>query len=67
LTLTIGELNLLAGGDIIVEMLGLPIIPDPRVLNDVQQRLNQLRAGDQLQVKILRGGKMMDLTTVIAP
>lgn len=63
--MTIGELHLLAGGDVIVEMLGQPIIPDPKVLQGIQQQLNQLRAGDQLRVKVLRRGKMVELTTQI--
>ncbi len=63
--ITIGELHLLAGGDVIVEMLGQPIVPDPKVLGEIQQQLNKLRTGDQLKVKVLRKGKIVELTTKI--
>ena len=63
--MTIGELHLMAGGDVIVEMLGQPIIPDTKVLGDIQLQLNTLRVGDNLKVKVLRGGKIVELTTQI--
>lgn len=63
--MTIGELHLMAGGDVIVEMLGQPIIPDPKVLSDIQLQLNKLRVGDNLKVKVLRSGKVVELTTQI--
>ena len=58
----IGELQLLAGGDVIVEMLGQTITPDPKILGDIQEQLNKLRVGDQLKVKVLRSGKVVELT-----
>ncbi len=63
--MTIGELHLMAGGDIIVEMLGRPIIPDPKILGDIQLQLNRLRVGDILNMKVLRSGKIIELTTQI--
>lgn len=65
LPITTGELHLLAGGDVILEMLGQPLLPDPKILGDIQQQLNRLRPGDQLQVKVLRQGKVVDLSTRI--
>ncbi|MFN0122563.1 MAG: S1C family serine protease [Blastocatellia bacterium] len=65
LMMTIGELHLVGGGDVILEMLGQPIRPDPHVLAEIQQQLNRLRSGDQLKVKVLRGGKVLDLSTKI--
>ncbi len=63
--ITIGELHLLAGGDVIVEMLGQTIVPDPKVLGEIQQQINKLRTGDQLKVKVLRSGKIVELTIKI--
>jgi S1-C subfamily serine protease len=51
LMMTIGELHLMGGGDVILEMLGQPIRPDPHVLAEIQQQLNRLRSGDQLKMK----------------
>jgi serine protease Do len=62
----IGELQLLAGGDVIVEMLGQTIVPDPKILGEIQEQLNKLRAGDQLKIKVLRRGKVVELTTQIS-
>ncbi len=63
--MTIGELQLLMGGDVIVEMLGQTIVPDPKVLGEIQEQLNKLREGEQLKVKVLRRGKVVELTTQI--
>lgn len=61
----IGELHLQAGGDVILEMLGQAIIPDPKTLSDIQSQINRLRVGDQLKVKVLRSGKVVELSTQI--
>ncbi len=63
--MTIGELHLMAGGDIIVEMLGQPIVPDPKVLGEIQLQLNKLRVGDTLKMKVWRSGKIVELTAQI--
>lgn len=63
--MTIGELQLQAGGDVILEMLGQAVIPDPKILSDIQTQINRLQVGDHLNVKVLRSGKIVELSTQI--
>lgn len=65
LRIVIEDNPMLIGGDIIVEILGQPVIPSAAILNQVQKQLDQLRSGDNLTVKVIRSGQEKVLTTVI--
>jgi S1-C subfamily serine protease len=56
-----GEAVLL-GGDIVLEVLGIPIL-DEAALEKVPVALGRLSPGDLLTVKVLRGGKVMELSS----
>lgn len=56
---------MLIGGDVIVEILGQPIRPSQMAFEALQRRLDQLRAGDPLKVKVMRAGRELELLTVI--
>jgi S1-C subfamily serine protease len=57
----IGDEELLVGGDIILEVGGIPVAPD--AYKKTQAYFLQLQPGDEIVVKVLREGKVMDLKT----
>lgn len=61
----IEEQTLLVGGDIILEIAGNPIRPSVAQFQEVQRRLNQLRPGETVHFKVLRAGRIIDLTTIV--
>ena len=58
---TIGDHTLLLGGDIIVEVLGIAVAED-NSFEKIRDKIEKLGAGEQLEVKALRGGKMVELS-----
>jgi len=58
-----GEAVLL-GGDVVLEVLGIPLV-DEAALEKVPAALARLSTGDRLTVKVLRGGKVMELSSRI--
>lgn len=65
LSITAGEQTMLIGGDVIIEILGQPLRPNPAVFEDLQRRLDKLRVGDTLMMKVMRAGKEIELSTPI--
>jgi serine protease Do len=61
--LTLAGQTFLAGGDIILEILGVPVTDGGRVMDDIQRALNRLRPGDLVTVKVLRAGRQVELFT----
>ena len=62
----IDEKSMLLGGDVILEMLGIPVRPDGTAILDVQRRLTRMQPGDPVAVKVFRGGKIVDLSARLA-
>ncbi|MFN0121379.1 MAG: S1C family serine protease [Blastocatellia bacterium] len=60
--MTIQEQPLIAGGDIILEMLGQPVQPAGTYLDSLDRALQSLRSGDLIQVRVLRSGVVRELT-----
>lgn len=54
---------LIAGGDIVLEMLGHQV--SPASLQVIEAALAQLRPGDRVSLKALRGGQVIELTSRI--
>ena len=54
----------LVGGDIVLSMMGIKIENGEDML-DVQEKIVQLNSKDQIPVKVMRGGKVVDLKYVI--
>ncbi len=65
LSVTVEEQQMLIGGDVITEILGQPVRPSSAVFEKLQRSLDQLRTGDTLQVKVIRAGREIELTTRI--
>ena len=61
---TIGGEAVLLGGDVVLEVLGIPIV-DEAGLEKVPAALARLSPGDLITVKVLRGGKVMELSSRI--
>jgi S1-C subfamily serine protease len=63
---TLEENAMVIGGDIILEILGTQIRPDGSVIPEIQQILNGMRSGDSVTMKVLRRGRILELTTPIS-
>lgn len=53
--------SFIVGGDIVLDVLGVPIVPDGSSYSVIRERLGKLKAGDSLVVTVLRGGKKSEL------
>ena len=58
---TIDGRSIALGGDIILQVHGIPIVDDSSY-SKIQEALNRVRSGDQVVVTVLREGRRMDLT-----
>jgi S1-C subfamily serine protease len=58
---------LLAGGDTILEMLGLRVRPDSSTFGEIQAELDRLEPEDVVKVKVLRQGETVELKAAILP
>ena len=65
LPIQIGEQSMFIGGDILLEMNGIPVRPAYASVIEMQKRLNALRMGEPLVIKVLRGGAIVELKTLI--
>jgi serine protease Do len=57
---TIAGTELILGGDIILESVGIQIV-DSASRQRIRERLRQLKSGDPIQVKVLREGRVVEL------
>ncbi|HKN47597.1 MAG TPA: trypsin-like peptidase domain-containing protein [Candidatus Polarisedimenticolia bacterium] len=60
---TIGEDDLVVGGDIILAVQGIPL-GGPNAYDAIRRSLKDALPGDRIVVKILRGGETLELTSV---
>lgn len=58
---------LIAGGDIVLEMLGHQVQPTPASLRVIEAALARLQPGDRVTLKVLRAGRVIELTSEIPP
>jgi S1-C subfamily serine protease len=62
---TFNDRELLVGGDIILTVAGYEISGDGTDFDKIHARLSALRPGSKLIVKVLRGGKVIELSAEI--
>lgn len=62
---TIEGENLIVGGDIVLEVQGIPF--DRTTYRKIRDRLSELNAGEIISVKVLRGGERVELRTLKTP
>ena len=53
--------SFILGGDIVLDVLGVPIVPDGSSYSVIRERLGKLKSGDAITVTVLRGGKKSEL------
>jgi S1-C subfamily serine protease len=63
---TISDREILVGGDIILTVAGYEISGDGKDFDKIHARLSALRPGSQLIVRVLRGGRVIDLSAEVA-
>jgi serine protease Do len=63
---TIGDEDLIVGGDIILSILGISLSA-PNSLTTIRQKITDMNPGDSVTVTVLRGGKTMTLVTTVPP
>ncbi|MGH9749589.1 MAG: PDZ domain-containing protein [Candidatus Polarisedimenticolia bacterium] len=63
---TIGEEELIAGGDIVLSIQGIAL-GGPGGFSLARQQLAELRPGDSATVTVLRGGQTITLTAAVEP
>lgn len=59
----IGELDLVLGGDVLLEVHGVPVSSTPAFVSAFTSALDRVRPGDTVTVQVWRGGKVVTLTT----
>ena len=63
LTAVIEGEPMVVGGDIILEVQGIPIIPDGSSYTVIRERLTSLKPGDKISILVLRNGEKEQLST----
>jgi serine protease Do len=61
----IGGTDLVVGGDIILEVAGIPIAQDWKTLDQIQMALGNLKTGEKYSLKVLRGGAVTELSAYV--
>jgi S1-C subfamily serine protease len=59
--------NLLLGGDIILEVNGIPVLEDHLAYERIFASMSALKEGEKLTAKVLRDGRVVELCAGIAP
>lgn len=62
---SIGGTDLVVGGDIILEVAGIPIVEEWKTLDEIQTALGNLKTGEKYSLKVLRGGAVMELSAYV--
>jgi len=57
----IGNQELLIGGDIVLEVQGIPISDDMKAMRKIREMVQERRGLTGLEFKVLRGGRIMKL------
>ncbi len=63
---TIGDEELIVGGDIVLAIQGISLA-EPNGLATARQKITELHPGDPATVTVLRGGRTITLTTSVQP
>jgi serine protease Do len=58
--------DLLLGGDVLLEINGIPVTEAAGTVDLIYASLSQLKAGERLRSKVLRAGQVIELSTSIA-
>jgi serine protease Do len=58
--------DMLLGGDVLLEINGIPVTEAAGTVDQIYASLSQLKAGERLRSKVLRAGQVIELSTSIA-
>ncbi len=61
----IGGADLVVGGDIILEVAGVPVVEDWKTLDQIQTALGNLQTGEKYSLKVLRAGAVVELSAYV--
>ena len=61
----IGGAELVVGGDIILEVAGIPIVEEWKTLDEIQTALGNLKTGEKYSLKVLRAGAVVELSAYV--
>ena len=59
----IGDMRLMLGGDIILEVMGITIRADGSSYRRIRKRLQALKQGETITVRVLRAGRIVELSS----
>ena len=57
--------DMLLGGDVLLEINGTPVTAAEGTVDQIYASLSQLKAGERLRSKVLRAGRVIELSTII--
>lgn len=57
--------DMLLGGDVLLEIDGIPVTEAAATVDQIYTSLSQLKADERLRSKVLRAGQVIELSTVI--
>jgi serine protease Do len=57
--------DMLLGGDVLLEINGIPVTAAEGTVDQIFASLSQLKAGETLRSRVLRAGQVIDLSTII--
>lgn len=60
---TVVDVPLLLGGDVVLDVLGMPVTASESFTSGFLTALDKVKAGDTVMVRVWRGGKVVPLTT----
>jgi S1-C subfamily serine protease len=58
-----GSKKMILGGDIILEVAGIPLLEGKNAAQEIQNRLSRMSPKDKITVKVLRAGRVLVLST----
>jgi len=64
---TIGDEFMLVGGDVILEVQGIPIEGGNDTYEKIRARMQELKDRDKIVIKVLRGGQVVELSNFFFP
>ena len=56
---------MLLGGDVLLEINGIPVTAAEGTVDQIYASLSQLKAGERLRSKVLRAGQVIELSMII--
>lgn len=62
----IGDASLILGGDIILEVAAIPIEANVDIFRKIRERLRAVEPGEELTIKVLRTGRIVELSASAA-